>query len=65
MKRVVKIEGVCDNKWYCGALKNCNIGAIRYDEILKEIVIDYDKCVGCGKCVIACPRSALKISEDE
>ncbi|MBN1923710.1 MAG: 4Fe-4S binding protein [Nanoarchaeota archaeon] len=26
------------------------------------IVIDFDKCLDCGVCVIACPKHALKIT---
>jgi 2-oxoglutarate ferredoxin oxidoreductase subunit delta len=30
---------------------------------VSKILIDSDKCKGCGLCVEACPRKCLKISE--
>ena len=29
----------------------------------KIVVIDQDKCIGCGKCVEACPTSALMLED--
>jgi ferredoxin len=29
------------------------------------IVIDTDKCTGCGKCVVVCPANVLDVGEDE
>ncbi len=29
------------------------------------LVIDTDKCDGCGKCVTACPANVLQVGEDE
>lgn len=29
------------------------------------IIVDTDKCDGCGKCVEACPYGVLKVVEDE
>jgi ferredoxin len=29
------------------------------------IVIDTDKCDGCGKCLEACPKNVLELAEDD
>lgn len=47
---------------HCGAKRSCPTGAIIHDSS-KGIIIELDKCIGCGACVKACPRSALKMGE--
>lgn len=39
----------------------CQFDAIHIDERLKIAVVDDDKCVGCGKCVEACPKGVLDL----
>ncbi len=39
----------------------CKFNAIKIEKGLP--VIDYEKCVGCGECVKACPRQILEIVE--
>ncbi len=34
---------------------SCLVGAISKDEKLRRTQIDYDKCIGCRMCIIACP----------
>ncbi len=29
------------------------------------INIDYDKCDGCGKCIVICPRGIIKSKSDD
>jgi RnfABCDGE-type electron transport complex B subunit len=39
----------------------CAYGAMYMDEELGLTRVHYDKCVGCGKCVKACPRSLIEL----
>jgi carbon-monoxide dehydrogenase iron sulfur subunit len=39
----------------------CATDAIAYDEKKGVVVIDEEKCVGCGTCVEGCPSRAIKI----
>ena len=37
--------------------KSCKQEAVKIDDFVASI--DYDKCIGCGECVIACPRNII------
>lgn len=39
----------------------CEFKAIEYDEKLKIVVVDEDKCTGCQACVGACPYGIIAI----
>ena len=41
----------------CAAV--CPVNAIRQDEKLGRVVVDYDVCVGCKMCVVICPFGAM------
>jgi len=38
---------------------SCPVGAISMKDINAPPIIDYDKCIGCGKCVGICPGLAI------
>ena len=42
-------------------MRNCEQGAIRLENNLA--VIDYDKCISCGKCAEKCPVKAIKFAD--
>jgi carbon-monoxide dehydrogenase iron sulfur subunit len=46
-------------------LASCPVGAIgRMPDRTKRVVVDRDRCIGCGKCVDACPFGAMLFSKE-
>ena len=46
----------------CGLCeKNCNQRAI---SIEKNAIINYNKCVGCGECIVVCPKNTILQKEE-
>lgn len=37
----------------------CPVGAISRDESLGRVLVDYDRCIGCRMCALACPFGAM------
>ena len=66
-KGVAIIE--CIQKIPCNpCVESCQVNAITMKSINDLPKIDYDKCIGCGKCVGFCPGLAIfvvKIKEDK
>ncbi|MFA5052616.1 MAG: 4Fe-4S binding protein [Parcubacteria group bacterium] len=59
---------VCDNSPECDAVAVCPTKAIIWDEGKKTLSVISEKCIGCQKCVSACPVGAIKFAatiEDE
>jgi ferredoxin len=42
-------------------IDRCMLGALHLDEEEEKVVVDAEKCIGCGVCAIACPTEALKL----
>ncbi len=64
MNKVKLVKDRCDNSLFCGAKRVCPVGAIEFKKtgfLSGNIIINKDKCIGCGKCINACPHGALKI----
>lgn len=64
MKKIKLIESKCDSSIFCGAKRVCPVSAIEFKKsglFTGTIVINEDKCIGCGKCISACPHNALKL----
>ena len=41
--------------------RSCEVGAIKVTDFVASI--DYEKCIGCGKCAAACPRKIIHSPE--
>jgi len=42
----------------------CMSAAIHKDEVTGTVIIDEDKCVGCGMCMMVCPFGALVMDKE-
>ena len=50
---------ICPHNHVCPLIKVCPVGAISQDPDGFP-VIDYSRCIECGKCVRSCPMKAMK-----
>ena len=50
----------CPQNHKCPAVKACPVGALSQTDFSAP-VIDYEKCIGCGKCASVCPKKARVI----
>ena len=49
----------CPQNHRCPALRSCPVEAISQDRYSAP-VIDEEKCIDCGRCVMACPTGAIQ-----
>lgn len=57
-------KDICPHDHICPLIKACPVGAISQDSDGFP-VIDYNKCIECGKCVRKCPKRAMTQIEDD
>lgn len=62
MKRLKVIKERCPKNHKCPAVKVCPVNALSQKDFDTPIV-DYDKCIKCGKCANFCPKKALVLDE--
>ncbi|MEW8958362.1 MAG: 4Fe-4S dicluster domain-containing protein [Moorella sp. (in: firmicutes)] len=43
----------------------CREGALRKDAVTGAVIVDEEKCIGCRRCVRACPYGAVAIDKDK
>ncbi len=46
-------------------IDRCLIGSITMDDDTDQVVIDHEKCIGCGICTLTCPQETLKLHRFE
>ena len=52
---------VCEQCENAFCLRACPENAISRDQTTNAVVVDSEKCIGCGLCTKACPIGAIKI----
>ena len=64
-KKAVINANNCDNSFLCPAKRVCPTGAItqktKWFILTEKTEIDQETCIGCGKCVNACPHRAIRM----
>lgn len=62
MKKLKVIIEKCPQNHKCPAVKICPVNALSQKGFAAPIV-DYDKCIKCGKCANFCPKKALVLED--
>lgn len=55
---------VCRQCANAPCVKNCPVDAFRRNEVTGAIIVDEEKCIGCGICVDACQIGAITIDSE-
>lgn len=63
MKILVQ-EELCQMREKCITVKVCPVGAISQNGNNTIPIVNNDKCILCGKCVMYCPNKAFKKVKD-
>ena len=63
-KKLTIIKDRCPQNHKCPAVKVCPVGALSQKDFFAP-VIDYDKCIECGKCSNFCPKRALVLKKED
>ncbi|MCY6485153.1 4Fe-4S binding protein [Clostridium aestuarii] len=63
MKKAYINPNQCDRSPFCPVKKVCPVKAVVQDKkglfSFGTAVVNKDKCIGCTKCISACPRGAV------
>ena len=62
MKKLKVIVERCPKNHKCPAVKICPVNTLSQKGFDAPIV-DYDKCIKCGKCANFCPKKALVLED--
>ncbi|WP_409229036.1 4Fe-4S binding protein [Gudongella sp. SC589] len=59
-KKARVIEAKCDRSPFCPVKRVCPTGAVeRAGFFMGKVVINDEKCIGCGRCIQVCPHNAV------
>lgn len=58
--KIIVNQSICPQDHKCPAMAVCPKGAITQKDIRSLPVINYDKCIACGKCMQFCPKGAFE-----
>ncbi len=53
-------ESECDRNPFCPAARACPEGALHMDPVRRTPRFSVERCIGCGACLEACPRGAVR-----
>jgi len=56
---------ICDNSADCNGIVECPTGVFGWDDVVKTITIDKEKCIECGACANFCSVEAIRYAKDE
>lgn len=61
----VHIPVVCQQCEDAPCMRVCPVvGALARDPVSQVITVDYDRCIGCRYCVLACPFGAMNVNPE-
>lgn len=63
-KQGVHIPVVCNQCLEAPCMRVCPVNALDRDSETQVVNLDYDKCIGCQYCVLACPFGAMMVNID-
>jgi Fe-S-cluster-containing hydrogenase component 2 len=59
-KKARIIQAKCDRSPFCPVKRFCPTGAVeRAGFFMGKVVINDEKCIGCGRCIQVCPHNAV------
>lgn len=62
MKKTLTVKNEnCPQNHQCPAVRICPVGALSQSGFSAPVV-DYEKCIACGKCSNFCPKKALVLN---
>lgn len=60
----IDIPVVCRQCEKCRPITDCPAGALKKDEETGAVIVDLEKCTGCGICLEACPFGAVSLNPE-
>lgn len=65
MKNIAKIDvNKCPQNHACPSVRVCPVGALTQENKYSAPIVHNDICIGCGRCVMTCPKKALYMIQE-